>query len=373
MAGPGRSDCQSSIHSVCFIRSQLEAANAVIARYPDAESSLVDSCILIMCFAGYYILLTGDRLELFKLVRLGATLVARLSNAVRSISDLPGWFDLKRYEFTAQLDSAGWYEQLFAREQLFLLMSFRQGGDKPPSNETLAFDVASEIWSKVNVSFVESSILTSICGFNGAKSRVDSEYAKPVHSLTYRQYLQQRDRIKGAAKEKADQWWKNINRTGFSLGDVDLDLAYQVMEFVDLPLYFSQDKSSLHAIADVDLTMPDAVLFEAFKTWLAKAKADFYLPSTKQYRKPDLVSWRRLGVLPYIDLISWAELSGKNIPNRVMANAIFPAGEGGEETIRKTTAPLALEMIGRGESSDRTILDTLLAIAAQEGGVVGGG
>lgn len=296
--------------------------------------------------------------------------MARLSNAVRSISDLPGWFDLKKYEFTAQLDNAGWYEQLFAREQLFLLLSFRQGGDKPPSNETLAFEVASEIWSKVNISFVESNILTSICGFNGAKSRIDSDYAKPIHSLTYRQYLQQGDRIKGEAKEKADQWWKNISSVDFSSGSVYLDIAYQVMEFVDLPLYFSQDRSSLHAIADVDLTMPDAVLFEAFKAWLAKTKADFYLSPPKQYRKPDLVSWRRLGVLPYIDLISWAELSGKSIPNRVMANAIFPEGEGGEETIRKTTAPLALEMIGRGEYSDRTILDTLLAIAAHDGGTV---
>jgi hypothetical protein len=142
------------------------------------------------------------------------------------------------------------------------------------------------------------------------------------------------------------------------------------MEFIDLPLYFSQDKSSLHAIADVDLTMPDAILFEAFKAWLAKTKADFYLSCSKQYRKPDFLSWRRLGVLPYIDLVSWAELSGKSIPNRVMASAIFPAGEGGEETIRKTTAPLALEMIGRGEHSDRTILDTLLAIAAHDGGIV---
>ncbi|WP_367256491.1 DUF6387 family protein [Pseudomonas sp. stari2] len=299
--------------------------------------------------------------------------MARLSNAVRSVSDLPGWFDLKKYEFTAELDSAGWYEQLFAREQLFLLMSFRRGADGRQINETVAFEVASEIWSKTNISFGESNVLSSVCGFDGAMSRVRSDYSRPVHSLTYRQYLQQGDRIKVVAKEKADNWWRNVSRDDLSLGSVDLNLARQVMGFVDLPLYMSQEKSSLHTMANVDLTMPDTVLLEAFKTWLVKAKSDFYLSSGKQYRKPDLSAWRRLGVLPYIDLISWAELSGKSIPNRVMANAIFPTGEGGEETIRKTTAPLAVEIVGRGEHSDRTILDTLLAVAALEGGAVGVG
>ena len=56
-----------------------------------------------------------------------------------------------------------------------------------------------------------------------------------------------------------------------------------------------------------------------------------------------------------------------------MASLLFPAGDGGEETVRKTTDPIAMEMVGRRGDSDRTILDTLLAVAAHEGRVGGTG
>jgi hypothetical protein len=285
------------------------------------------------------------------------------------VSDIPDWFYLSNYKFLEELDSAGWYEQLFARKQLFLMLGYRANKKKAIAVEELAYRAAFEIWEKVNVSLAESSVLSSMCGHDAANGRVQSDYANPIHSLTYRQYLQQETKIKEDSKEKANKWWENISSFDFGAGSTDLNLAYQVMEFIDLPLYMSQRSTSLHAIADVDLTMPDAVLVEAFKTWLARTRADFCLESPKQYRKPDFASWVRLGVLPYIDLTSWAEISGKSIPNRLMANLLFPSGEGGEETIRKTTAPIAMEMIGRGKYSDRTTLDILLAVAAHEGRV----
>lgn len=306
------------------------------------------------------------RLFIFLLTELEMP-VARLSNAIRDVSDIPSWFSLRNYSFLAGLDSVGWYEQLFAREQLFLMLHFEKDKKWPITEESLAYRAAFEIWRNARVSFKESNILSSMCGFDAANGRINSDYSKSVHSLTYRQYLQQEERIKDEAREKANMWWQNITKVAFDSADVDLELAYKVMEFVDLPLYVSQRRLSLHAIADVDLAMPDAVLVEAFKAWLAKTRSDFYLDSPKQYRRPDFSTWIRLGVLPYLDLASWAEISGRSIPNRLMANLLFPTGDSGEETIRKTTAPLAMEMIGRGGSSDRTILDTLLAVAAHEG------
>jgi hypothetical protein len=292
--------------------------------------------------------------------------MARLSNPIRGVSDIPSWFSLNNYEFLAGLDSAGWYEQLFAREQLFLMLGFRKNNKMQLAGGDLAYRAAEEIWGKTNISLKDSSVLSAMCGHDGANGRVKSEYAKSIHSLTYRQYLQQEGQIRDEAKERANQWWENISRDDFGVGGSDLELAYEVMEFIDLPLYMSQKRTSLHAIADVDLTMPDAILLEAFKVWLAKTRDDFYLGSPKQYRKADFASWVRLGVVPFIDLTSWAEITGVSIPNRLMANLIFPTGDCGEETIRKTTAPIALEMVGRGGYSDRTILDTLLAVAAHE-------
>jgi hypothetical protein len=296
--------------------------------------------------------------------------VALLSNSIRAHSELPDWFDLKNYKFLSDLDSAGWYEQLFAREQLFLLIKLRSDKSKMPDESSLSFKMAREIWSSAKVSFKNSEVLSAACGYDGANSRVSSSYSRSVHSLTYREYLQEGDKIKDEQKLNADLWWENIKSDRLDVADPAIRLSRKVMGFIDSPLYISQKFTATRAVAEIDLTMPDAMLVASFKTWLSDTRADFCLAAPTQYRRLDFASWCRVGVLPYIDLTSWAELSGRKIPNRVMANTIFPTGEGGEETIRKTTAPLALEMIGRGEYSDRTILDTLLAVAALDGGVV---
>lgn len=81
---------------------------------------------------------------------------------------------------------------------------------------------------------------------------------------------------------------------------------------------------------------------------------------TKNWRKPDFADWNRFGVLPYLDLRIWGQETGTRISNRVMADAIFLPGEGGEEVVRKTTAKLARELLTLKH------LETLAALAAQE-------
>ena len=51
---------------------------------------------------------------------------------------------------------------------------------------------------------------------------------------------------------------------------------------------------------------------------------------------------------------------GKKIPNRVVADAIFRLGEGGEEVVRKTTQKLASLVLTDSH------LQLLASIAAQE-------
>ena len=49
--------------------------------------------------------------------------------------------------------------------------------------------------------------------------------------------------------------------------------------------------------------------------------------------------------MPYLDLKIWEIESKKSIPNSVMANAIFPPHEGGEESVRKTTQKIYKEIL----------------------------
>ncbi|MCF5725266.1 hypothetical protein [Pseudomonas syringae] len=158
--------------------------------------------------------------------------MARLRNAIQK-TDIPSWFVLSKYAFASDLDSAGWYEQILAREQLFLMMEQRKNSGRPLSEEDLVSRLASETWLEAKVSFKGSGILPSICGHDGAVGRISSSYAKSVHSLTYRQFLQQDEGIRSESEEKARQWWENISAPDFGRKKNDMDLAYEVMEFVD--------------------------------------------------------------------------------------------------------------------------------------------
>lgn len=116
----------------------------------------------------------------------------------------------------------------------------------------------------------------------------------------------------------------------------------------------------------VDLSLPDAILVKAFKQWLKNARKETSTgKNSKRYRKPDFESWIRLGILPWLDLNIWEVEANVTIPNRVMANAIYLPGTGGEETVRKTTKPLALNLI-KDENETDCPLSSLAAQAAYE-------
>jgi len=93
------------------------------------------------------------------------------------------------------------------------------------------------------------------------------------------------------------------------------------------------------SLACINFDIPDVILIEHFKQFLAARRAQ--INPQKRSRLPSFTEWCRLGILPYLDLKIWEKENNMNIPNRVMADAIYQSGEGGEETVRKTTAPLA--------------------------------
>jgi hypothetical protein len=79
--------------------------------------------------------------------------------------------------------------------------------------------------------------------------------------------------------------------------------------------------------------------------------------------------WIKFSFLPYIDLSLWAQSENLSIPNRVMADLIFPNSddtdeEKGEESVRKVTGPRATRLVSRHSTAFRI----LEAYAAEAGG-----
>jgi hypothetical protein len=109
------------------------------------------------------------------------------------------------------------------------------------------------------------------------------------------------------------------------------------------PVYKSAS-SDLNAegLINVNLDFSDDILIQEFKKWLSTMRVELNMRTkSKAIKQSDLNSWTLYGVLPYLDLKVWEREMNVSIPNRVMADAIYLRGVGGEETVRKTTTPLA--------------------------------
>ena len=98
-------------------------------------------------------------------------------------------------------------------------------------------------------------------------------------------------------------------------------------------------------VLKINLSLPDSLLIENFKYYLS-AQRKIKEPDSKYFRESDFSHWSKLGILPYLDLIILEYETKSRISNRILADALYPSGEKGEETIRKTIAPLSNQLIG---------------------------
>ena len=107
--------------------------------------------------------------------------------------------------------------------------------------------------------------------------------------------------------------------------------------------------------------MPDKILIQQFEDYLKHVRQKYpFVKEGNKYKYPEYQKWVDYSVLPYLDLKLWAEEEGCSIPYRVMADAIFPDGDKGEEMVRKTTKKIA-DMLINDE-----YVDFLATIAAHE-------
>jgi hypothetical protein len=141
---------------------------------------------------------------------------------------------------------------------------------------------------------------------------------------------------------------------------------YKCKPWIDEPVYDSMAENwpADSKTVMVNLALPDRVLLDHFKHFLqSERKKAAPGSAAKRYRESTFVDWIDFGVLPYLDLIIWSEENEIHIPNRVLADAIFSEGVGGEEVIRKTTAPLADRLLRR---KSMEILEAKAAIELAE-------
>lgn len=266
---------------------------------------------------------------------------------IKHVSELPAWFHLDKYKKAKKLDAAGWHTQLALRGKIVDWFHTKIEVDfvKSKISEALTlirenpiFDTHDERHGKIFELFA----------FYDAKyvSKTLS-HLPAVHPMTLEQFGLLRSALDDKRVEYVRLWVEQFEE------DDPIYKKYQ--PWIRKPLIHSakeeikQENNFGFYGTDpviVDLNFPDKILIETFKQYLATRRTESKTEHlSKPFREQDFYDWTRFSVLPYLDLKLWEMETGNKIPLRVLADAIYPSGEGGEETVRKTTAPLAKSLI----------------------------
>lgn len=274
---------------------------------------------------------------------------------IKHISQLPKWFKLEKYAPAKNLDANGWYEQLIIRMRGLFYFTYdpKEEGYPPDIHKDPMFKEALEDIRNTPIFDVRGKTkLPMYFYFDDIPSRLKSKEANftaGIHLMTLEEFEVVRYGIKPERLEYVANWVNQFIE--FERDPENLKPPYIYRPWIKQPLTNSdrEEKKALGFIgtdaAIIDLNYSDKILQQNFKKYLAARRKDTNTEHLSKYRQYDFSDWIRYGVLPYLDLMLWELESNTQIPYRIIADAIYPLGEGGEESVRKTTVPLATALI----------------------------
>ncbi|MHC8388398.1 DUF6387 family protein [Pseudomonas sp. MDT2-39-1] len=247
---------------------------------------------------------------------------------IERVEDLPEWFGLDKYRGCENFDVNEWYRQLLERQSLFEACVCLID---PDSTDKGCYDWYEEAIEE----FREAPLKLS-----PSLSDIECKHL-PIRSL--RAY----DLHITASEEMHRQGSKTTH-------PVDYTILFKDSWQSEIEVLVTGSPYLQPAIV-VDLGANDSTLKAAFAAWLSdtRKRSPGFSPSRS---KPNWRRWARYGLLPYIDLWIWSMETETHIPDRVMSSAISNY-DVGEENLRKTIAPLAIELM-----SDLSALQSLVAL-----------
>jgi hypothetical protein len=258
---------------------------------------------------------------------------------IKHVSELPEWFRLEKYEFTKNIKSVGWYEQLYART---IIVHDAEDVSESPSDQFVEFKLAVEaIQENPNIDITSDKRLSDQIPLGAVLFRLKPKQPHSmlgIHSLSLRDYVEESKFI-DKTKLKFALDWLQLKNNRISHPELP--------KWMDEPLWKAKTDANNGFVdtLSICLGLPDELLLANFKQYLAHARKKGLAPFIKTFTANDFKNWAELQVLAYCDLTLWAKLNNLTIPCRVIADAIFPNGDKGEETVRKTVKPLAKKLL----------------------------
>lgn len=234
------------------------------------------------------------------------------------IKTLPDWFSLKNYHKANQLSLEGWINQLYLRNMLqgFLLKEVITGIVDDYMLPEKSADNASQFVSAISL---HGAILIT----EALKESVDIPIKNWESPAFFKDITTGNSLFSWCSAKYGDEY---LNKT--ALASV-------------------QGYAILKKFTSIDLSAPDTVLIASFKNWLKEQRAETKEYNYRSFSKAILRRWAMNQILPYIDLIYWAELTQVQIPHWLMGEALFPGENQGDKVdrVRKTTEKVAKEVL----------------------------
>lgn len=274
---------------------------------------------------------------------------------IRSVNDLPDWYDLKKYEILQSLKVRDWYQLLLQRYSHIIFYKSSKGAThRKGEHMRLSLDALRRSPTKFQDDPTHGFIIAG--GQFGAFVEDPHEVARftlGIQPLTIRRLYQTERRLKDRSRLRLR---KILDMFYDDFSSITVDRAFKTdakwaTSFIDDPIIQAIEKQGKKnedlylkqkELVEINLALPDKILIQQFSQYLKYARE--MQPQTRQasnFKHPELKKWVEYSVLPYIDLKFWATENNVSIPNRVIADAIFSDGEKGEEMVRKTTKKIA--------------------------------
>lgn len=295
---------------------------------------------------------------------------------LKHVSELPDTYNLNKYNNANELNLHGWYVNLSLRKMLSPSLSFLGYHHTPPfANHDKIFELLScpiqlssqhDIPNTPNELLQEGEYVNSL--HKGLAYSFFLDLPKSEQEIIKKQFLASEylttfgENWAGVLRDPDDEYWfyeEQADHSNFS--DKEVDEVYEKMacylhdDFLKLLTsneYQGPHHEPLTAFATVNLTGSDEEIINSFKFWLKEVKQEHNVfEVNKHYSDIDYKRWIQHSILPFLDLTIWAEANRVRIPNNIMGEAIFSNKkelQSDEDAVRRTTKPLAYELIKNG-------------------------
>ncbi len=249
-------------------------------------------------------------------------------NKKRLFKVMPSWFSLDKYKFASDLDAYGWWLHLSRRKAALGCIE-----------DGLSYDLSN---------FFENPII-STSEIENIKAR--SQWIAPLANLTPNApRVDGIDLFTDTVRPLPLLWiaygeCNDLTVVEAASRSKKCQETHQDKDLLSTPYDLYLKKRGLSndgfLLLEVDANATDEQILADFKIWLEASRKEFGHVRKRAFTAATFKEWVSYGVLPYLDLMIWAESKNARLAQHSIGRAIYPDNDAScldpTERIRRTT------------------------------------